>query len=218
LSDSNEEDGIRFASVPGDSPLMAIAADRSRRSSSADDARPENDMPYFIRPAMIQDMGPASRILADGFFKAQNNFLVYQWERLETYLSLDSAFPKPNALHAMFVACESQGSAVIGIVELDARVTKNGRGQNGPYMCNLAVDEKYKRQGVATALVDVAEEQVTAWTREADIMNSLRLQVRRSNVAAIAMYERLGYQSYIQEKNEKGEMILSMRRNLTKAS
>jgi hypothetical protein len=51
------------------------------------------------------DMGPASKILADGFFKNKTNFITYQFERLQTYLSLESGFPRPSTRHELFVAC-----------------------------------------------------------------------------------------------------------------
>jgi ribosomal protein S18 acetylase RimI-like enzyme len=150
---------------------------------------------FFIRPALMIDMGPASKILSDGFFKSNTNFFTYQWERLQTYLSLESAFPTRKSKHEMFVACCAKRGTVWGIVEIDARVATTNKltstgemvntttttnsstksrtgsddnegaplGQDGPYICNLAVDEKYKRQGIATALVQECERQVQEW-------------------------------------------------------
>jgi ribosomal protein S18 acetylase RimI-like enzyme len=190
---------------------------------------------FFIRPALQGDMGRASQILADGFFKGKVNFLLYQWERLETYLSLEANFPRPNALHQVFVACDGRSGRVLGLAELDVRPTKtrSNRGakndsavdkkqnstSDGPYMCNVAVDEQYQRQGIASALIQQCELQVQDWyiQTEGTISCSLYLKVRASNQAAIQMYSKSDYMSFLQEDEKKtGETILVMRKELTR--
>ena len=165
---------------------------------------------------MIGDMGKASKILAEGFYKHKSNFIVYQLEKLETFLSLESCFPKPNSFHEILVACDNHNGEVLGMVEVDARKETKGRGQDGPYMCNLAVDEGHKRKGIASALVRDGEEKVQAWHSATDgnIPNSLYLKVRQSNEAAVLMYDQLGYRSYMQEADIKGEVVLVMRKSL----
>jgi ribosomal protein S18 acetylase RimI-like enzyme len=52
------------------------------------------------------------------------------------------------------------------MVEVDARPTINEERSvevAGAYMCNLAVDEKCHRQGIASALVQECERQVLEW-------------------------------------------------------
>ena len=82
--------------------------------------------------------------------------------------------------------------------------------------CNLAVDEGHKRKGIASALVRDGEEKVQAWHSATDgnIPNSLYLKVRQSNKAAVLMYDQLGYRSYMQEADIKGEVVLVMRKSL----
>jgi ribosomal protein S18 acetylase RimI-like enzyme len=189
---------------------------------------------FFIRPALQSDMGRASQILADGFFKGKVNFLLYQWERLETYLSLEANFPRPGALHQVFVACDGQSGGVLGLAEVDVRPTKtrnykaadkNSSGKketstsDGPYMCNLAVDDQCQRQGIASALIQQCERQVQDWyiQTEGNILCSLYLKVRASNQAAIQMYSKLDYMSFRQEDEKKsGETILVMRKELAR--
>lgn len=135
---------------------------------------------FQIRPALMVDMGRASKILSDGFFKHKTNVFTYQWERLITYLSLESTFPKPNSYHEIFVACCAQTGTVWGMVEVDGRPNSNrtktasatptlktnnntSRDDDGPYMCNLAVDDQRQRLGIATALVAECERQVQEW-------------------------------------------------------
>lgn len=139
----------------------------------------EQDQLFYIRPALMVDMGRASRILSDGFFKHKTNFFTYHWELLNTYLSLESTFPKPNTYHEIFVACCAQTGTVWGMVEVDGRPNSNrtktasasatletnttARDDDGPYMCNLAVDDQRQRLGIATALVAECERQVQEW-------------------------------------------------------
>ncbi|KAL3902524.1 MAG: hypothetical protein SGARI_005795 [Bacillariaceae sp.] len=175
------------------------------------------------------DMGRASKILSDGFFKSKTNFITYQFERLQTYLSLESAFPTPNTPHEIF------RGTVWGIVEVDARSDNSDRAKtvkdDGPYMCNLAIDDQCQRMGIASALVRECERQVSQWHQEdkqrrarngkgddpttIQISHSLCLRVRASNTPAVQLYDKLGYRSMWQETEDKtGETVLLMRKQL----
>ena len=55
-------------------------------------------------------------------------------------------------------------------------------------LLNLAVAEKYRRQGIAVALL----QQVESFLQQLKV-EVLHLEVRNSNVAAITLYERLGF-------------------------
>jgi len=139
------------------------------------------------------------------------------------------------------------------MVEVDARLDKTGPGsimdtrnigKDGPYMCNLAVDDKCQRQGIATALVKECERQVQEWHNQDRqsmeqrlggaqppdaffssspgtshpliISNSLCLKVRESNQAAVQLYTKLGYRSLRKETEEKsGETVVLMRKELS---
>jgi ribosomal protein S18 acetylase RimI-like enzyme len=107
----------------------------------------------------------------------------------------------------MIVACDAKNGQVVGFVEVDARplvgnrnsVTEN---ESSPkegtsdilrsYMYNLAVDKKWKRKGIASALVQACELFVLDM-HDLCVEKRLYLRVRKSNRAAIALYESLGY-------------------------
>jgi len=63
------------------------------------------------------------------------------------------------------------------------------REDNVLHLANLAVDPECRRQGVATALLN----QVFQMTRNARF-SEVYLEVRRSNIEAIRIYERYGFQ------------------------
>jgi ribosomal-protein-alanine acetyltransferase len=52
----------------------------------------------------------------------------------------------------------------------------------------LVVDEKYRRQGIASGLIRACKE----WAANAGALN-IRLEVRASNAAALALYQRHGF-------------------------
>ena len=210
---------------------------------------------FFIRPARMNDMEKGSKILADGFF-FDTNFFKYNWEKYITYLSLEANFPnsiQARSRYEIYVACCLQTDEVLGMVEIDARERKRRSSSNlfqqsggSPYMCNLAVDMRHQRKGIATSLVYECERQVQEWynkynnnndiinndddddddenknrNKENDttsISNSVCLKVRESNMAAIQMYLKLGYLTVWQEKEDNGNTILVMRKQLSSSS
>lgn len=185
-----------------------------------------NESSFFLRQSVMADVGRSSVILADGFFRGKVNFLQYQWERFVTFLSLESTFPSPNTYHQVFVACDQGTGIVVGMAEVDARnrtrdstSSKATSSYGGPYMCNLAVDLDRQRSGIGAALVEQCEAQVQEWVTQSEgqISSSLYLKVRASNQPAILMYDKLGYQNILQEREAKtGETILVMRKQLLK--
>ena len=205
--------------------------------SNSKNGEPAPPIDFFVRRAHKADVGRASEILADGFFKHKTNVFTYQWEKLETFLSLESTFPKPHTMHQLFVACDAKSGRVLGVAEVDAREAgivprhvnnstmtttptpevRDASSINGPYMCNVAVDENFQRRGIATALVRRCETQVQHWHRLSNrtISCSLSLKVRASNQVATQIYSKLGYMSLRQEKNPKTrEEVLIMRKEL----
>lgn len=56
------------------------------------------------------------------------------------------------------------------------------------YISNLAVDQEYRRQGIARQLIFQCEDAARVWQKE-DIF----LHVRCDNSVALSLYERLGY-------------------------
>lgn len=191
------------------------------------------------------DLGRAARILTEEFYSHKTNFITFQIELLKTSLSLESTFPNQNnsltkeysrrPLQQMIVACNAKDGKVVGFAEVDARPLGTSKGGGATtdsaseygisnnilrsYMYNLAVDKKWKRKGIASALVQACEEFVSDM-HDSCIEKRLYLRVRKSNYAAVALYENLGYnemdpetiQLSVEEINanslEEGELIL----------
>ena len=192
---------------------------------------------FIIREATIEDLSQASTILTDGFFSDSTNLFTYQVEKLKTFLSLKSCFPNDPTMHKYYVACHDNNNnngkrntiiqqqeqhqpqqenynTIIGFVEIDCRPltqkTNIKSTKKRPYMCNLAIDESYQRQGVASALITQCETLAIE-----NIKNVMWLKVRASNNAAVKMYTKLGYridssEEVMEEKNRKNGKITLM--------
>ena len=213
-----------------------------RGTTSSSTTNYGNDPSYFIRTCLVADVGRISTILADGFFKHKTNFITYQWERFKTYLSLESTFPEDNEPYQIFVACDAFTGVVLGCVEVDCRYDElakriSGFATNGnsqletiaeedpnakkrmlyPYMCNLAVDEDYRGQGIASALVQQCEAfvQQCHLNSKQTIPNKISLRVRQSTPDALYLYDKLGYRSYLQYTDDNGEVIIAMSKTLS---
>ena len=170
------------------SSLPSLALSPTKNEAEDDGS----ESPYFIREAFFGDLGAAARILTDGFY-GDSNFITYNIERLNTFLSLESTFPQPGSVvgivHTMLVACRQTDGKVLGFAEIDGRPAKKENEAPRPYMCNLAVCPKWRRKGIAKELVRQCEEKALQWGK-----SEIFLKVREANDAATNMYKDLGYE------------------------
>mmetsp|Transcript_26493 Transcript_26493/g.40985 ORF Transcript_26493/g.40985 Transcript_26493/m.40985 type:complete len:279 (+) Transcript_26493:67-903(+) len=197
------------------SPFLLHVQTKGEGASSEIESSKANDATitqYFITEAQAVHLGPAARILTEEFYSERTNFITFQIERLKTALSLESTFPRRvsagqvtfKPLQQMFVAACSATGKVVGFAEVDARPLGNQRkdivetasGNSTEcirsYMYNLAVDKGWKRKGIASVLVRACEEFVVD-THDACAEKRLYLRVRKTNCAAIGLYESLDY-------------------------
>lgn len=183
----------------------------TEKGSSIVDQREEEEF-FFIRRCLPAEIGQASDILTDVFFRENTNFFSYQWERLTTYLSMESTYPKPGERHALFVACHHQTGKVLGLAEIDDTPSKARNATPRPYMYNVAVDPKWRRRGIARALVSECEIISGKWGKP-----EVYLKVRDDSKAAIAMYESMGYakrSSKIEKLNNKYQSLVVMSKKI----
>lgn len=88
--------------------------------------------------------------------------------------------------HASVLVAEDAAAGVVGSVTLlFSRATATAR------LYSIAVDPRVRGRGVARELVRAAEAET--WSRE---RAWLRLEIRRDNVASIALFESLGYRRF----------------------
>jgi ribosomal protein S18 acetylase RimI-like enzyme len=164
-----------------------------------------------IRNATEKDLKSASKILTDAFFSL--NFFTMPLEWLTTYLSLCDTFPETGDKYYMLVAYQrEQPSLVVGICEVDCRITANTNAAPRPYICNLAIDTNWRRKGIAKAFIKICEDKArNEWKK-----NVLHLRVRRNDAVALNMYRSLGYALEDVEQplmNKAGEIIVLLKKS-----
>mmetsp|Transcript_6141 Transcript_6141/g.10915 ORF Transcript_6141/g.10915 Transcript_6141/m.10915 type:complete len:127 (-) Transcript_6141:264-644(-) len=108
----------------------------------------------------------------------------------------------------MIVACRKTDGKVLGFAELDDRMSTNPLAPPRPYMCNLAIDTKWQRKGIATALIADCECRALDWHK-----TSMYLKVRKGNLEAVLMYEKAGY-LVLESIKESEDDILLMTKDL----
>eukprot|EP00569_Conticribra_weissflogii_P001223 CAMPEP_0171353960 /NCGR_PEP_ID=MMETSP0878-20121228/44459_1 /TAXON_ID=67004 /ORGANISM="Thalassiosira weissflogii, Strain CCMP1336" /LENGTH=395 /DNA_ID=CAMNT_0011859917 /DNA_START=20 /DNA_END=1208 /DNA_ORIENTATION=- len=220
--------------------LESTFPDRDSKNESSSSRDDKENSEYFVTEALFvlsrcADLGPAARILTEEFYSHRTNFITFQIERLKTSLSLESTFPKRDStsrcdmfnqpLKQMFVACNNKDGTVLGFAEVDASPLmtinyaeeRNKNSENStnnikrPYMYNLAVDKRWKRKGIARALIRECENFVRdRHKRRAEMVDfsslnrkeesscsnsipQLFLKVWNNNTAAISLYKTMEY-------------------------
>ena len=113
------------------------------------------------------------------------------------------------------LSTRSQHDKIIGFVDVDTRkpnqptsYTYNPR----PYLSDLCVHPDYRRLGVARALIRACE---SFCVQQQQPQPQLYIRVKASNVAAVAMYDSMGYESIPNPDDPGEESILILCKNLT---
>lgn len=102
------------------------------------------------------------------------------------------------------VAEFARTNGVVGAV--DAKLTKECI-----LLKNLHVDERVRRRGLASALVEAVKD----FTRSTESVNEIVLNVDRQNINAIALYQKEGFEFDEQVKGD-GRMVLAVPNKLSK--
>merc|ERR1740124_857908 len=180
-----------FSHRPGDSfrrsgSSSALASERQVELTYTAQAALPVDI--YIRDAEQKDLRVASKILTDSFF-SQNMFTIPQ-EWANSYYSLKDSLSNTGARYCMLVACKKSDDSVVAICEVDARQSKSPTENDipRPFLCNLAVDGRERKRGIARVLVEICENRASGWNS-----SHLHLRVKQKNVVATEMYERIGY-------------------------
>ena len=166
----------------------------------------DDSFPFRIERCQYPDLNVVADIIMDSFY-GNNNLGFRKLLRLAELNRLQQNFPYVDTgLHKMLVAVVTISSQesyddhphhhsiifkreVVGFVDVDARPCKPEIKLPRPYLSDLAVHPKYRRRGVAQALVEACEAFVVNIPR-----TELYIRVEESNEAAVQMYtQKLAY-------------------------
>jgi len=151
---------------------------------------------FQIRPATSTDLTGVAQIIAESFH-AQNG--IWGWTfpliRLGIYEDLRHRLASPSPHQVCLVAVDTNHAAnnLVGTVELGVRFSDAWRqvSRTFPYLSNLAVHPKYRRQGAASALLAACDKIAMSWG-----FQDLYLHVLESNHQAQQLYFKQGYRVY----------------------
>ncbi|MGB3203011.1 MAG: GNAT family N-acetyltransferase, partial [Nodosilinea sp.] len=171
----------------------------------------------LIRPARVQDIERLTDVLTASFYDCSGwRYWVYPFIRIgiqeDLKQRLKAQSPRYACLMAMApakVAPESYDAAIAGTIEASVRQPWPWQGDRHIYISNLAVGQDWRRQGIASALLQSCEQLAQQWR-----IYELRLHVMEDNVAAQALYRKAGFRVFQTEDTPASWVGLQARRLL----
>lgn len=174
---------------------------------------------FSIREARFKDLSRVSNIIVESFYKPS---LFKRYTAIAELNRLQSNFPYGDSKHFMYVAYtntngggngsngrKNDESAVVGFCDIDARPLNSiGRPQKAsynprPYLSDLAVDIRWRRRGIARALIHACEEKAFRLG-----FDYLYLRVKFDNEPAILMYADMGYDIMMDDEATDDTILL----------
>lgn len=118
-----------------------------------------------------------------------NDNIRYDMEHV-FYVACTSVLPKSSERDRNMATMVVGQEKIVGFVEVDRRPGTKQNDPPRPYLSDLAVHRKYRRKGIAKALIQTCEKQVMEGWKQ----GCLYLRVDRENFAARNMYMTMGYE------------------------
>ena len=149
---------------------------------------------FQIRAAIPADLTGVSQIIAQSFYSPHG---MWGWAlpllRLGIYEDLRHRITSSSPHHICLVAVDNTTDVtdnLMGTVELTVRFSDSWTqvGRTFPYLSNLAIAPKYRRQGVASGLLQACEKVALSWG-----FQHLYLHVLDNNHQARQLYFKQGY-------------------------
>ncbi|MBW4483282.1 MAG: GNAT family N-acetyltransferase [Tildeniella torsiva UHER 1998/13D] len=170
-----------------------------------------------VRPASLRDLDRLADVLTASFYDRDGwRQWVYPFIRLGIYEDLKQRLKAQSPRYACLAAIAppresttSPSDAIAGTVEASLRQPWPWQGDRHVYVSNLAVDQTWRRQGIAMALLRSCEQVSQRWG-----INELHLHVMEDNLAARALYLKAGFAVVQAEDSPASWLGLQARRLL----
>ncbi|PSR16598.1 N-acetyltransferase [filamentous cyanobacterium CCP3] len=170
----------------------------------------------LIRPARLQDVERLTDLLTTSFYDCSGwRYWVYPFIRLGIQEDLKQRLKAQSPRYACLMAMSSAGAtpldeaAIAGTIEASLRQPWPWQGDRHIYISNLAVGQSFRRQGIASALLQSCEQLAQQWR-----IYELRLHVMEDNLAAQALYGKAGFKVLQTEDTPASWVGLQARRLL----
>jgi len=181
--------------------LTSWPFDSSHQQPLSSAAHPVSQQ-FQIRAATPSDLTSISQIIAESFH-SQNGFWGWAFPllRLGIYEDFRNRLLSPAPHHVCLVAVDTTipgANNLVGTVELGLRFHDSWKQNDRSflYLSNLAVDQRYRRNGVASQLLLSCEKFCQEWG-----FKDLYLHVLEDNYQARQLYFKLGYRMHKVESN-----------------
>lgn len=163
-------------------------------------------LPLSIRPMERGDILPVARLLLRSF-TPPTGYNVVQQSLIVAEHVLSLRERAANEDSNLMLVGRTDDAEIIGFVEAyvggsgESTLPERLRQESdlGPYVASLAVDGKFRRDGVGEALMRECE------TRLGAASSTVTLEVEEGNAAALRLYEKLGYS--IVSRDERGQRL-----------
>jgi len=156
--------------------------------NDSNDQEGDREATYYIRNARFKDLTAVANMLVQAFYKTTP--LLKNYHELREVDRLQNNFPYNDVNHCMYVAISKADSKkIVGFVDIDFRTNSlQSNAPPRPYLSDLAVDENWRRKGIARDLIISCERKTMEMKKDI-----LYLRVESENDNALKMYSSLGY-------------------------
>lgn len=169
-----------------------------------------------VRPANLRDLDRLADVLTASFYDRDGwRQWVYPFIRLGIYEDLKQRLKAQSPRYTCLAAISTTATAsqadttIAGTVEASLRQPWPWQGDRHVYISNLAVDQSFRRQGIAMTLLRSCEQVAQRWG-----IYELHLHVMEDNLVARALYRKAGFSVVQTEDSPASWLGLQARRLL----
>jgi len=185
-------------------------------NSAVDSSQQQTTTPnaptYTVRNCKYAELAVVADIIMASFYQTSASPFKSLY-RIAELNRLQQNFPYNDAdRHVMLVATCSNTKEVVAFCDLDARPPTRPTDPPRPYLSDLAVIPAFRRRGIAKLMVETSE-----GIAQTDMKKEgMYIKVEENNVAAVQMYDKLGYEDMGHTFGSNGipESTILLRKNL----
>jgi GNAT superfamily N-acetyltransferase len=154
----------------------------------------EEPVPYSVRPATTADINSLAKLLVFGFYAEVNQSILSSWLYpllcWSIRLDLASKLTEKSVDSICLVAADQNSKQAIATIELHFRKIGSfwSTSVKSAYLSSLAVDPNFRRNGIASLLIENAE----IIAKEKGYVE-MYLHVIKENKPARQLYQKLNY-------------------------